>query len=384
MMLRCFNLGHFIKCGRWIPMGMLFCGAYLGLSGCTSKDKSMPQSTGELFFEKTQLDRILEATDKPTRNRALKDHGPVSDREFSYIVRRSKEASPTLQRNAMWLLKTARGSEDVLRQRLGEPIDAEAFVIGLGGLLPRPGTPKNPQAQALARSHHTLITQALASNEPDVLEAALRASVLAGDPTLPKFLAAALMNQEQQVRETAVELLAENENAAAYEAQLRTLLRERLPLLDYTSLYQCLVRSEDPSTATVIKQSLKTPRKDELRNFGNAVLLSKSRQPWLRDLLLEMLDWDDEQADTAFSRLESLGQESGFGPSVHPALVKKCLEKLETAPPPESLDRYRYLVDLDPCRSFLARLAGRDRFAPADAAAAIEFARTFLSHSRPN
>jgi len=371
-----------MACDRLRPIaGWLFLGLTVtALPSCSRKDQAM--GFNERRAEQALIDGILDAADESSRGEALRRHGPVRPDELAHIARRSQDPSPKVQRNAIWLLKTARdpGAVKILRQRLADTTDPIVFAQAFEGLL------LEPDAKALAGSRKELLSVALTSTDPKVHAAALRAAVWGGGFDGPALLRAALSHAQPIVRETAVELIAQPGNAAAYEPQLRALLREkeRLPLSDYTALYGILAQSAESDTAHVIRHSLKTPRAHELIDFSNAVFFSKSRQPWLRDLLFDLLAESGEAAEVAFSRLAGFGQDAGWGPAVHPALVKRCLNRMEQAPAEGNPSRHRALVDLEPCREFLGRLAGRQAFSPDEAAAAMDFARRFLKTAAPH
>jgi hypothetical protein len=53
-------------------------------------------------------------------------------------------------------------------------------------------------------------------------------------------------------------------------------------------LYMSLMRSDNPETAKVLLQSLKGAAPYDENDFSNAVFLSCSRKPWLREMLLDM------------------------------------------------------------------------------------------------
>ncbi|MFT3754947.1 MAG: HEAT repeat domain-containing protein [Pseudoxanthomonas sp.] len=337
---------------------LLFLGALqTPVIGCNQKDKSMNSS--ERAAQQSMLDHILDAPDEKTRGEALRIHGPVRSEELPHIEQRAREASRTVQRNAVWLLRTARDPEaaQILRRRLAATTDAVVFALAFDSLRGA------PDAQQLAAAHKDLITEALQSQEPEVFAAGLHAAALAALPELPQILSGALAHPEQKVRDAAVDVIAQLGSAPAYEPQLRGLLlgKDKYPVSDYTPVYIVLTQSTDAVTAGVLQHALQSPRPHELLDFSNALLLGKSRQPWLRDLLLDFSAQPGELGATAFGRLAGFGQDPGWGPAVYPALVQKCLATLENAPPEGSTERHRYLVDCEPCREFLGRLAGTAR-----------------------
>lgn len=332
--------------------------------------------SSERLAEQSMLDGILNASDEKLRGEALRIHGPVRSSEIHYTEQRSRDASLTVQRNAVWLLRTSRDPQaaQILRRRIADTADPAVFALAFENLRAA------PDAKLLADSRTDLIAKALQSSDTMVFSVGLHAAALVGTPELPALLSTALGHREQKVREAAVEVISQLGNATAYESQLRGLLigKDRYPVSDYTPVYAVLTQSTDSSTFGVIQHSLQTLRPHELLEFSNALLLGKSRQPWLRDLLLELSTQEGELAELAFGRLAGFGQDPGWGPAIYPALVKRCLAKLEKAPPESSPERHRYLVDLEPCREFLGRLASRTSFTPQEATTAIEFARRFL------
>lgn len=332
--------------------------------------------SSERLAEQSMLDGILNAPDEKRRGEALRIHGPVRPSELPYIEQRSRDASLTIQRNAVWLLQTSREPEaaQILRRRLADTTDLVVFALAFAGLR------SAADVRALLESRKELIAQALKSSDPAVFAAGLQAAALVELPELPVLIGTALAHPEQKIRDVAVELVSQLGSATAYEPQLRGLLigKVKYPVSDYTPVYVVLTQSKEDSTASVIEHALKSPAPHELLDFSNALLLGKSRQPWLRELLLGFLAQDGELAEISFGRLAGFGQDPGWGPAVYPALVKRCLARLEKAPPEGNPERHRYLVDLEPCREFLGRLAGRPSFSVQEAGAAIEFARHFL------
>ena len=310
------------------------------------------------------LEPALSAPDSPAFSEALKTHGPILAEEVPYLDDKSKSPQELTRRNATRLLATTIKGDalNVLRRRIADTQDPHVFIIALRGLL------REPDAKRLAASRPELLTAALADPDPKVMEIALRAAALAGLPNLQEILERALKSSDEPVQAAALEVIAQVGLGKLEQLVKDALLhaRKNAPY-PFRELYHILSMSDDPGMAAVFRQSL--AQTGEVATFLDGT--SQSRKPWLRALLLEMAQQDRIERWGAFREL------AAWGPETEPELVKLCAELLDKTPAQEGLERRRYLFDLEACRTFLGKLAGR-KFAWDERDAMLEFARTRL------
>ena len=204
---------------------------------------------------------------------------------------------------------------------------------------------------------------------PDFARNALKVGACAKAKGLHDAIAKLLLNPDRDVRYAAVEAL-EQVGIGPLEPVLKTILRDRPQGLTYPfiSLYRLLLDSDDPELALAFKNSLVGADISQSTAFLNAV--ATSRKPWVLQLLLDLANTEGLDRWPAFVTL------AAWGPQTEPDLLKICIAALEKIPPvSEQLKRRRYIVDLEECRKYLGRLAGRDRYSTEETDAALAYAR---------
>ena len=274
-------------------------------------------------------------------------HGPILPEEIAYLVSKATSGSKTVRQNATTLLGIARDADDALRQVAAKSDDEGVVMLALEPILHKPG------AGALAAERKDAIQRALKEGGR-IAAIALHAGYHAGLPDMTDEIRKRLADPSREVRKAATEVLAEG-GAGALEADVSAIVLDPKRRREYilSDLYKSLMHSDNPSIATVLLQSLNGADQDVEIDFLNAVLLSDSRKPWLRQLLLDMASHENKLQWDAFDRLERWGAEAPTR-----ELVKICSNALQVrlasnTPPPRGAE------DIEACRKFLGTLAGR-------------------------
>jgi hypothetical protein len=285
----------------------------------------------------------------------LRYHGPILAEEIDYLMSKAGSGAKNVRRNATRLLTMA-GERDerliVLRQLVATSDDPGVVVLALASLLDlADGT-----ALALAAQRREAIIEALREGGAIAAKAlgpAFRLNLPGSADEMRKQLA----DPSWDVRRVATYVLAE-EGAGALEADVIAILldperRHNFPhLVGY--LYQALTYSDNPSTASVLRQSLTGLTSDEQRDFSNALVLSHSRKPWLRAFLLDLATHEGDQQWTALDRLGRWGAQAPVK-----ELMQVCAAELQRhvdAEPSQLISA----EGVETCREFVGRLAGRD------------------------
>lgn len=323
----------------------------------------------ELVVAQQLLGRALSAASPAEFAEALRIHGPVHAEEVPLLAERAQSPEMTVRRNAVRLLRTTTKGDApaVLRKLIGQTTDPVVFVTAADGLL------RESDRQTLCASKPELLAAALNETEPRTLVAALRVGAAAHAPGIHAAIAKVLRHPDRDVRYAAVEAL-EQVGIGPLEPVLKTLLRDRPEGLSYpfAALYRLLVGSDDPELATAFKNSLVGADISQAADFMNAI--TASRKPWVRQLLIELANTEGQTRWPAFTTLAAWGSGSEH------ELLTICIAALDKTPPiSEEQKRWMYLVDLETCRKYLGQLAGRAPFAPAEADAALAFARKRLA-----
>lgn len=323
----------------------------------------------ELQVAQELLNRVLTAATPAEFGKELRVHGPVHAEEVPLLADKAQSPDPTVRRNAARLLQTTTKGDapEVLRKLIKQTSDPVVFVIAAEGLL------RESDSRALCAAKPELLAAALKETEPRTLVAALRVGACAKAPGLHDAIAQLLRHPDRDVRYAAVEVL-EQVGVGPLEPALKAILRDRPQGLTYPlgALYRLLLNYDDPELAAAFKNSLADADVSQSVDFLNAV--TPSRKPWVRQLLLELATTEGLNRWPAFVTL------SGWGAETELDLLKICVAVLEKAPPKsEEQKRWMYLVDLEECRKYLGRLAGRAPYTPDEADAALAFARQRLA-----
>lgn len=351
---------------RLLWLAPLFLGTtLLGGPGCKEK----PMDRRELQAAQELLGRVLSATSQSEFAESLRIHGPVHAEEVPLLAEKAQSAEQTVRRNATRLLQTTTKGDapDALRKLVKQTADPAVFVIAAAGLV---GESDGP-AQCGARPE--LLAAALKESEPVILIAALKVGACAKVKGLHDAIGKLLLSPDREVRYAAVDAL-EQVGIGPLEPLLKTILRDRPQGLTYPfiSLYRLLLDSDDPELAVAFKHSLVGADISQSTAFLNAV--ASSRKPWVRQLLLDLASTEGLDRWPAFVTL------AAWGPATEPELLKICIAALEKIPPAsEQLKHRRYVVDLEECRKYLGRLAGRNRYSTEETDAALAFARQRLA-----
>ena len=177
------------------------------------------------------------------------------------------------------------------------------------------------------------------------------------------------------VRRAATHVLAK-EGAGALEADVVAILldpeRRRSFKNIVGNLYQALSYSDNPSTASVLRQSVSGSSRDEQSDFSNALLLSHSRKPWLRAFLFDLAT---HEGNLQWDVLDRLGRWGAEAPTKE--LVQVCAAELQSHVGAE-LSQLISAEGVETCRRFVGELAGRD-FLMTQLREASDFASRWLT-----
>lgn len=321
---------------------------------------------------KILLEKVLNAATEEQYREALRQYGPVLAQDIPYLAQQSQSEQPTVRRHAARLLTTTLkdGAVRALRARVADTMDPQVFIIALSGLS------HEPDAKALSQSRPQLLAAALAQDDPQLLAAAVRIAGQAALPDIHALLQRVLQHPSEEVRAAAIEALA-TVGPGPLEPQLTAVLKEATPSSPYpfAILYRLLGNSDNPAMAAVFAGSLQGVSVAREADFFNGI--QNSRKPWLRGLLLDLARGDSRNRASAFITLTDWPD-----PDTQRELVRICVQQLEKAPPPGSPERRHYLVELEPCRQYLGKRAGRGPFSWEEYDAALATARQLLKDAQ--
>ena len=166
------------------------------------------------------------------------------------------------------------------------------------------------------------------------------------------------------------------EGAGALEADVVAILLDPERRRNFKNiignLYQALTYSDNPSTASVLRQSLSKSSRDEQSDFSNALLLSHSRKPWLRAFLFDLAT---HEGNLQWDALDRLGRWGAEAPTKE--LVQVCAAELQSHVDAE-LSQLISAEGVETCRRFVGELAGRD-FLMTQLREASDFASRWLT-----
>jgi hypothetical protein len=126
----------------------------------------------------------------------------------------------------------------------------------------------------------------------------------------------------------------------------------------------------------VFRRSLSNASVDLQLSFLNGIALSKSRKPWLKELLLTLAKQDEEARWNVFDRLAQWGPDC---PETE--LLSICVQQLEKRLPKDPATATSYDLQLESCRNYLGTLA-KQRFEWGELRRALEFAKKRLSGAK--
>ena len=319
--------------------------------------------------------RLLDAMLAEPASQLLRYHGPILAEEIDYLMSKAGSGAKNVRRNATRLLTHARPPEEgdiALRHLVATSDDPGVVVIALASLLDSPEGAS--LAWALAAQRREAIIEALREGgaiAAAALEPAFRLNLPGSADEVRKQLA----DPSWYVRMAATQVLAK-EGAGALEADVIAILLdpERRRSFEFLVgyLYRALTYSDNPSTASVLRQSLAGSTSDEQRDFSNALLLSHSRKPWLRAFLLDLAT---HEGNLQWDALDRLGRWGAEAPTRE--LVQVCADELRRRLDVD-LSELSFAYGVFACREFLGRLAGRD-FLQTQLREAFDFASRWLT-----
>lgn len=297
-------------------------------------------------LERQILENLLNAPDDRAFGKQLRIHGPVVEDEILYLKEQTTSPNLTVRHNAALLLSFARTEKvkPMLEELVNKSGDSYVVMVALNRLL------GDPNGQTIALQNSKKIEQALTSEDPEVLRLSLKAGMIIHSPNLEKHLARGLLQNNPKVREAALEVLADI-GPSSFEPQIKEALlhKKEHPDDSYTTLYQILSRSDDPKMKEVFQTSLVGADTSQWLDFSNGIFLSKSRKPWLKALLLDLIHRKDMARWIAFGRLVD------FGPDVELDLMKVCLALYE-----KEIPKLGYDIEKEECQKFVNKLAGKE------------------------
>jgi len=305
------------------------------------------------------LDALLAEPDLQGQraSQLLRYHGPVLAEEIDYLMSKAGSGAKNVRRNATRLLTHARPPEEgdmALRQLVATSDDPGVVVIALASLVD--SRDAAPLAWALAAQHREAILEALREGG-EIAAAALEPAFRLDLPGSADEMRKQLADPSWHVRRVATEVLAK-QGAGALEADVVAILldpeRRRSFQFIVGGLYRALTYSDNPSTADVLRQSLVGSTSDEQIDFSNALLLSRSRKPWLRAFLLDLAT---HEGSLQWDALDRLGRWGAEAPTKE--LVQVCAAELQSHVDAEP-SQLIYATGVETCRRFMSELAGRD------------------------
>ncbi len=300
------------------------------------------------------LESLLQESNPARWSELYIRHGAPVAEEVPVLAEKARSSSSQVRRNAARLLALSFTPESkaALHKVVAETSDPQVFGRALGGLL------DEPDAKTVAAARPPMLQQALHSDDSEAAGAAVRATHLLGLPDADLELGRRLYDPDFHVRMSTMETLAV-QGAGALEPKLRELLLTDVANKLYPSksnLYAALAQSTDPQTAEVLQQSLKGANTERVLDFSNGLLLSHSRQPWLRKLLLAISAQEGHPARwQALDRLWDWND-----PSLQEELGRLCLAQLDKRLPKERSDALINDFELDACVAKLNKLLGHE------------------------
>lgn len=341
------------------------------LVGCPqTKDHAVTPEQKEAAARQHLLEDLVAAPDRRSFSERLRTYGPIEAQEVPYLASQARSWRQSLRHNAVRLLAMGRSPDALvaLRKLASETDDAFVYAVAVERL----AETHDPADQALAGSRPKLLHEALAQSDPDVVAAALRAGVAAKLPGIEAELDRRLSGGDAKVRDAVLDALAHSGPGALVGRLKAMALQPPANLHGMIELYMALCRSDDPSVAEVFRAVVKDPKRGG--DLGSGINLSKSKQPWLRALLLEWLRSSD--LELRFRALQSLPPTFGDERAVQREIVALCLHTLEQPAPTEPMQPAGSVYDA--CFRHLRTLADNDRaFIGEDHARVVAEAHTF-------
>jgi hypothetical protein len=321
------------------------------------------------------LDTLLQQPSVASKpfGEALLNHGSILPAELPYLTSATGSNNPIVRKNAVYLIGKIQTPESfaALQKLASDTQDPALFVLAVSGLRSR------PEGKTLAQTRVSQAQKALLDPDVTVQTAAVRVGWLSGDPAFLQDLEKRLHSPLQQVRDAVTAIVAVD-GAGPLDSALREILLHPSSDLRYshTDIYQALAHSDDPTMGEVFRRSLSNASVDRQLNFLNGIALSKSRKPWLKELLLTLAKQDEQARWNVFDRLAEWGPNSP-----EPELLSICVKELEQRLPKDPATATTYDLQLESCRNYLGTLA-QHGFEWGELRRALEFAKQRLSGAK--
>lgn len=330
-------------------------------AGCP-KDTTVNQQSDE-GIKAQLLNRMLAASNDHDFDAALRAHGSIQGDEVPYVIKALQTSGKTKQRNAALLLRLAHTSESAaeLRKQVLETSDLKVWAIALGSAL------DSPEAKALAAKRPDFIKAALKDKDASIVGVALRAAFLAGYPRIEEEIDRHLSSPNAEERLAVADALAQA-GAGPLDAKVRARVLLEKDSRVHVALIAALSKSDDPSTAKILRQALEAADDDMKNDFWNGTV--DSEKPWLRTLVLELAQREGPHQSAAIDRLVARGFDADA--------VKICAEIFEKTPAKDEPNYAQYYVLQEHCMDGFNKLAGR----PVERSESLKYAREWLAQNQ--
>jgi len=313
---------------------------------------------------KTQLlNTMLAASNDREFDTALRAHGSIQADEVPDVIKALQASGKTKRRNAALLLRLAHTPETAaeLRKQISETSDLKVWAIALGTTL------DTPEAKALAAKRPDFIKAALKEKDASIVGVGLRAAVLTGYPGIEEELDRHLSSPNAEERLAVADALAQA-GAGPLETKVRARVLLEKDSRVHVALIAALSKSDDPSTAKILRQVLEKTDDDLRNDFWNGTV--DSEKPWLRALEVELAQREGPHRSAAIDRLVERGFDADG--------VKICAEIFEKTPPKGEPNHAQYYVLQEHCMDGLSKLAGRR----VERAESLKYAHEWLAQNQ--
>lgn len=329
-----------------------------------------PLMSAENKMENPLLESLLSSSDEDQFGQRLRLHGPVTDGEVPALIKEATARNERRRRNATELLRLNRSPQAsaALADVAAHTKDELQYTIAMGGLL----TQEDARVAKLGRPE--LAEKAFSSADPQARAVAVQIMVQTHHPKAEQAVDKALTDSNSRVRKAALKSAIAG-NPAKYKPLFTSELLKEETQFSQVDLYGALAQIEDPALADVFRRSLQIGKPHEQRDresrCHNALVFVSKPLPWVRDLVLAWLEERGSMSSSAFTLLNRWG---GFDRQ----LLSFCIAEIEKAPPKSDPAYRNYMGDLENCRVYLGKLAGKERFAVEEGEQALLLARQRL------
>lgn len=331
------------------------------------------------------LKRILNASDNGAFNRALSEHGAITQEELPCILSAIESWSSTKRQNGARLLVLVGGDAKVVREEQEKVVlktdDLFVWAKVMDSLMDRRS---NSNPAALASQRHDMIKRALTDTDGFIQSVGLKAGVLGKYPGIEAELTTRLDSEDFKLLEVALDALPP-ETARAQQQRLLQMLDDYEAGRKYTQpgfkiyffapLLHALIRTNDAGADMAVRTALEKGYKnadrvdgtrEEFSNFRNraAVLRPDSAMKRFCYYLIE------ENSILKPSAIDILTTQVWAGKQEPTAdIVKTCIETIESGNPDPTYNS-KHLKDKPEqiaCERFFYYLeTGQNPMLPAD------------------